>query len=58
MFALGAWSLYRTLYPVPDYPDNLWPYVNLVWLVVALGLIRFRPALSRAPQATEAIERQ
>jgi hypothetical protein len=43
------WSLYRTLYPVPDYPDNLWPYVTLVWIVVALGLIRLRPALARAP---------
>ena len=43
------WSLYRTLYPVPNYPDNLWPYVTLVWIVVALGLIRLRPALARAP---------
>ncbi len=45
------WSLYRTVYPVPDFPDNLWPYVTLVWIVLALGIIRLRPALVRAPLA-------
>jgi len=29
--------------------SHLWPYVTLVWIVVALGLIRLRPALACAP---------
>lgn len=40
-----AWSLYRSVYPVPDYPNNLWPYVTLAWVFGAFALIRLRPAV-------------
>ena len=47
--ALLLWVLYRNIYPVPDYPNNLWPYVALAWVVASWGLLKYRPALARAP---------
>jgi amino acid transporter len=44
-----AWALYCTIYPAPDYPNNLWPYVTLLWVAAALALIRLRPAVTAAP---------
>lgn len=44
-----AWALYRTVYPPPAFPDNLWPYVTLAWAAAAIPLIWLRPAVSRAP---------
>ena len=29
---LLLWVLYCNVYPVPDYPNNLWPYVTLAWV--------------------------
>ena len=26
---LLLWVLYRNIYPVPEFPNNLWPYVAL-----------------------------
>lgn len=46
---LLLWVLYRNVYPVPDFPNNWWPYVVLVWLAAAWGLMRWRPGLVRAP---------
>ena len=43
------WVLYRNLYPVPQFPNNLWPYVALAWLVLAWAVMRLRPALASAP---------
>jgi len=43
------WALYRTIYPAPEFPGNLWPYVALLWVVAALVVIRLRPAVARAP---------
>ncbi len=48
---LLLWVLSRNVYPVPDYPNNLWPYLVLAWLAVAWGLMRARPALARAALA-------
>jgi amino acid transporter len=43
------WVLYRNIYPVPAYPNNLWPYVPVVWMVVSWALMRLRPVVTRAP---------
>lgn len=41
---LMLWVLYRNLYPVPDFPNDLWPYVAAAWLMASWGLTRVRPA--------------
>jgi amino acid transporter len=43
------WALYRTLYPAPEFPNNLWPYVAFAWALAALGVMRLRPAVRQAP---------
>lgn len=51
---LGAmlllWPLWNSLYPVPSWPNNLWPYCVAAWLV--LGLLRtfLRPPATQAMQ--------
>jgi amino acid transporter len=37
---LLVWPLYNTVYPVPQFPDNLWPYVVGTWVVAGFGLSR------------------
>ena len=46
---LLVWVLYRNVYPVPEFPNNLWPYVTLAWVASAWLVLRLRPALARAP---------
>src|ERR1700681_4381022 len=46
---LLLWVLYCNVYPAPEYPNNLWPYVTLAWVASALLVIRLRPALAAAP---------
>ena len=46
---LLLWVLYRNVYPAPEYPNNLWPYVTLAWVVSAWLIIKLRPAVGRAP---------
>jgi amino acid transporter len=48
---LLLWVLYRNVYPVPEFPNNLWPYVAVGWVIMAWALTRLRPAISRAPLA-------
>jgi len=48
---LLLWVLYKNMVPVPDFPNNLWPYVALAWVAAAWGLIKLRPALANAPLA-------
>jgi len=45
--AILIWSLVNTLLPVPPWPDNLWPYIVLAWVLLGLGLLLARPALAR-----------
>jgi amino acid transporter len=45
------WPLYNSVYPVPAFPGNLWPYVVIVYLAVGAGLLMLRPALCRAALA-------
>jgi amino acid transporter len=49
--ALLLWVLYRNIYPVPEFPNNLWPYVALAWVVASWALVKLRPAVARAPLA-------
>lgn len=46
---LLLWVLYRNIYPVPDFPNNLWPYVALLWVACSWGLLKLRPRLASAP---------
>jgi hypothetical protein len=41
------WPLYNSVYPVPAFPGNLWPYVVAIYLLLGLGILAFRPDLSR-----------
>jgi amino acid transporter len=47
--ALLIWVLYRNIYPVPEFPNNLWPYLVLAWVAASWGLMKLRPALARTP---------
>lgn len=54
--ALGAtgalvllWPLYNSIYPVPTFPADLWPFVLLIWLALGAGLLATRPAIARKP---------
>jgi amino acid transporter len=35
---LLLWVLYCNVYPVPVFPNNLWPYVALTWVLLAWAL--------------------
>jgi amino acid transporter len=41
---LLLWPLYNALYPVPDYPANLWPFAVVTYLLLGAGLLVVRPA--------------
>jgi hypothetical protein len=46
---LLLWVLYCNLYPVPGFPNNLWPYVALGWMLFAWVVMRMRPKVCTAP---------
>jgi amino acid transporter len=46
---LLVWVLYRSIYPVPEFPNNLWPYVALAWVLASVAIMRFRPRVTSAP---------
>ncbi len=46
---LLLWVLYRNIYPVPEFPNNLWPYVAVIWALASWGLMKLRPGVTRAP---------
>jgi amino acid transporter len=43
------WVLYCSIYPVPEFPGNLWPYVALAWVLAAWAVMKLRPAVTSAP---------
>jgi len=49
--AVLLWVLYRNIYPVPEFPNNLWPYVALAWVLASWAIIRWRPGVTGAPVA-------
>ena len=54
MLAL-LWPLYNSVYPIPDFPRNLWPYVVIGWIFAGAVLMRARTGLVLAndnPKAT------
>ena len=46
---LLLWVLYRNIYPVPEFPNNLWPYVALAWVLASWAIMRLRPGVTSAP---------
>jgi amino acid transporter len=42
-----AYTLYSNLYPLPQPPANIFPYVALAWLLIGLVVIIVSPALVR-----------
>jgi amino acid transporter len=50
---LMLWPFYNSIYPVPAYPDNLWPFVLLAWLLCGALLLWVRPALVQAELPTD-----
>jgi amino acid transporter len=46
---LLLWVLYKNIYPAPEYPNNLWPYFALAWMISAWALMWLRPAVNSAP---------
>jgi amino acid transporter len=45
---LLLWVLFRSVYPVPEFPNNLWPYLAIAWMLGSLTLIKLRPAVKHA----------
>ncbi len=43
-----AWPLYNSVYPVPGFPGNLWPYVVIGWIGLGAALVVARPAIGRS----------
>jgi amino acid transporter len=48
---LGAvlllWPLANSVYPVPHWPGNLWPYIVATWLVVGVLTVFLRPSVTQ-----------
>ena len=42
------WPLYNSVYPVPVFPSNLWPYLVVAWVIAGALLLIIRPAISAA----------
>jgi amino acid transporter len=42
-----VYVIYANVYPVPDFPFNLFPYIVAAWLVVGLGIVLLVPGLAR-----------
>jgi amino acid transporter len=40
---LMVWPLYNSLYPVPAYPTDLWPYAVVIYLALGAGMVALRP---------------
>ncbi len=51
------WPLYNSLYPVPAYPADLWPYVVVIYLAAGAGMVALRPA-AQSPLAPPEDPRQ
>jgi amino acid transporter len=41
------WPLFNSVYPVPAYPGNLWPYLVVAYLLIGVALLAVRPVLGR-----------
>ena len=51
---LLLWPLWNSLYPLPDWPGILWPYLIVAWLIIGVVLVRVRPSVTDIDLQTEA----
>ena len=45
--AILLYVIYANVYPVPDFPFNVFPYVVAAWLILGFGIVLFVPGLAR-----------
>jgi amino acid transporter len=45
--AILFYVIYKNVYPAPDFPFNLFPYIAGAWLLIGLGSVLFVPGLAR-----------
>jgi hypothetical protein len=45
--AILVYVICANIYPVPNFPFNVFPYVVAAWLVLGLGIVLFVPGLAR-----------
>jgi amino acid transporter len=45
--AILLYVIYKNVYPAPDFPFNLFPYIAGAWLLIGLGSVLFVPGLAR-----------
>ena len=45
--AILVYVIYANVYPVPDFPFNIFPYIVAAWLVLGLGIVLLVPGLAR-----------
>ncbi len=43
------WPLVKSLYPIPAWPDDLWPYLVVAWAGLGFLLVIVRPSLASGP---------
>jgi hypothetical protein len=47
---LLIWPLFNSVYPIPKFPDNLWPYIVAVWILAGTVLGK---RLQNSPEAND-----
>ncbi len=45
--AILLYVIYKNVYPAPDFPFNIFPYIAAAWLLVGLGSVLLVPGLAR-----------
>jgi hypothetical protein len=45
--AILVYVIYANVYPIPDFPFNIFPYIVATWLVLGLGIVLLVPGLAR-----------
>jgi hypothetical protein len=45
--AILVYVIYANVYPVPDFPFSIFPYIVATWLVLGLGIVLLVPGLAR-----------
>jgi amino acid transporter len=45
--AILIYVIYKNVYPPPDYPFNIFPYIAGAWILVGLGSVLLVPGLAR-----------
>lgn len=58
--ALGTllllWPLWNSVYPVPEWPGSLWPYLVGAWLIIGVVLVLARPLMREIDLQAEAAD--